>query len=132
MLKLALIENLRRLATETLEARRARLAADAYIARIERDAAEAARPLPTALDLTFIVQLMHRIREHGPQLSSISVAVEDHLTSQETTAEAAIRAEHHHQAANQVSGPNAITSRRLCSSMNWRRYVESVSLVEQV
>src|SRR4029077_19384565 len=68
----------------------------------------------------------------GPQLSSISAAVEDHLTSQETTAEAAIRAEHQHQAANQVSVANAITSLRLCSSIDWRQYVESVSLVEQV
>ena len=37
MLKLALIENLRRLAAETLASRRARLAADAYVTRIERE-----------------------------------------------------------------------------------------------
>src|SRR5205085_5145499 len=35
MLKLALIENLRRLAAETLAARQARLDADAYLARVE-------------------------------------------------------------------------------------------------
>src|SRR5204863_5369979 len=40
MLKLALIENLRRLADETLEARRARLAADAYVSRLEREAGD--------------------------------------------------------------------------------------------
>ena len=43
MLKLALIENLRRLADETLEARRARLAADAYVSRLEREAGDTAR-----------------------------------------------------------------------------------------
>ncbi len=43
MLKLALIENLRRLAAETLESRRARLAADAYVARIEREAGDTGR-----------------------------------------------------------------------------------------
>src|SRR4029079_12535849 len=37
MLKLALIENLRRLAGQTLESRRARLTADAYIAQVERE-----------------------------------------------------------------------------------------------
>src|SRR5580765_4198725 len=37
MLKLALIENVRRLAAETLESRRARMAADAYVTRVERD-----------------------------------------------------------------------------------------------
>ena len=35
MLKLALIENLRRLASETLDARRARLAADVYVSQVE-------------------------------------------------------------------------------------------------
>src|SRR2546429_2728125 len=40
MLKLALIENLRRLAVETLEARRARGAADAYVSRTEREAGQ--------------------------------------------------------------------------------------------
>ena len=132
MLKLALIENLRRLAAETLEARRARLAADAYVSRIEREAGDAARPLPSALDITSVVQLLHRLREYGLQLSSIRTAVEEHLASQETTAEAAIRGEHQHQAANQVSVANAIASLRLCSALDWRQYVESVSLVEHV
>src|SRR5439155_744804 len=52
------------------------------------------------------------------------------LASQETTAEAAIRGEHQRQAADQVSVANAITSLRLCSTLDWRQYVESVSLVE--
>jgi cyclic beta-1,2-glucan synthetase len=132
MLKLALIENLRRLAGETLEARRARLDADAYVSRVEREAGEAARPLPSVLDIAYVVQLLHRVREYGLQLAPIRAAVEEHLASQETTAEAAIRGEHQRQAANQVSVANAITSLRLCSAIDWRLYVESVSLVEQV
>src|SRR5205807_930763 len=84
MLKLALIENLRRLAEQTLEARRARLAADQYVARIERAARDTAGPLPTALGITAVVQLLHRVREYGLQLSSIRTAVEEHLASQET------------------------------------------------
>src|SRR6202011_6079380 len=77
-------------------------------------------------------QLLHRVREYGLRLSSIRTAVEEHLASQETTAEAAIRGEHQRQAADQVSGANAITSLRLCSALDWRQYVESVSLVEHV
>jgi cyclic beta-1,2-glucan synthetase len=65
-------------------------------------------------------------------LSSIRTAVEHHLAARETTAEAAIRGEHQRQAADQVSVANAITSLRLCSALDWRQYVESVSLVEQV
>src|SRR5256712_9869204 len=132
MLKLALIENLRRLAAETMESRRARLAADQYVSRIEHTGGDIARPLPSGLGIASVVQLLHRVREYGLQLSSIRTAVEDHLASHETTAEAAIRSEHRRQAADQVSVANAITSLRLCSAIDWRQYVESVSLVEQV
>ncbi|HMB78456.1 MAG TPA: hypothetical protein VKI43_00240, partial [Vicinamibacterales bacterium] len=132
MLKLALIENLRRLAEETLAARRERLAADAYVSNIEAETGDHARPLPPSPDVAFVVQLLHRLREFGVRHSLVRTAVEDHLASQQTTAEAAIRGEHQHQAANQVSVANAINSLRLCSAIDWRQYVESVSLVEQV
>ncbi|HEY3160445.1 MAG TPA: hypothetical protein VGJ78_15880, partial [Vicinamibacterales bacterium] len=135
MLKLALIENLRRLAAETLESRRARLAADAYVSRAEREAGDPGRQgqtLPSGLDIASVVQLLHRVREYGLRLSSIRTAIEERLASQETTAEAAIRGEHQRQAAAQVSVANAITSLRLCSVLDWRQYFESVSLVEQV
>jgi cyclic beta-1,2-glucan synthetase len=132
MLKLALIENLRRLAVETLAARRARLAADAYVSRLEREAADSVGQLPSAFDLASIVQLLHRVREYGMRQSSIRASVEERLAAQETTAEEAIRTEHRRQATAQVSVANAITSLRLCSVLDWRQYFESVSLVEQV
>ncbi|HEY2906806.1 MAG TPA: DUF3131 domain-containing protein, partial [Vicinamibacterales bacterium] len=132
MLKLALIENLRRLAADTMESRRARRAADAFVDEAERDSADAKLPLPAGLGITAVVQLLHRVREYGVQLSSIRTAVEDHLVSQGTTVEAAIRGEHQRQAADQVSVANAIGSLRFCSTLDWRQYFESVSLVEQV
>jgi cyclic beta-1,2-glucan synthetase len=79
-----------------------------------------------------VVQLLHRMREYGLRLSSIRTSVEDHLAAQETTAEDTIRSEHQRQAAAQVSVANAITSLRFCSVLDWRQYVESVSLVEEV
>src|SRR5258707_5714648 len=132
MLKLARLETLRRLATETMESRSARLAADAYVAQIERLGDEIARLLPVVFGLAPIVHLLHRVREYGLRLSSIRTAVERHLAAQETTAEAAIRGEHQRQAADQVSVANAIGSLRFCSALDWRQYFESVSLVEQV
>ena len=132
MLKLALIENLRRLAVETLEARRARMDADAYVSRLEREAGDTVGQLPSTFDLSSIVQLLHRVREYGLRQSSIRAAVEEHLAAQEMTAETVIRSEHQRQAAAQVSVANAITSLRLCSVIDWRQYFESVSLVEQV
>ncbi|HEX7485533.1 MAG TPA: DUF3131 domain-containing protein, partial [Vicinamibacterales bacterium] len=130
MLKLALIENLRRLSDEILSARAERRAADIYVASAgERADAQA---LPVRLDVTFIVQLLHRMREYGSGLAPIRAAVDDHLASRQTTAEDAIRAEHQRQGMAQASVANAITSLRLCATMDWPDYVESVSLVEQV
>ena len=133
MLKLALIENLRRLAEETLEAREARRAADAYVARI--DAAGHGRPPPlppSASTPRYVVQLLQRVREYGPRLSAVRAAVDAHLAAQQTASEDAIRSEHQRQAAAQVSVANVITSLRLCATLDWSQYFEAVSLVERV
>ena len=49
-----------------------------------------------------------------------------------TTSEDAVRAEYQRQATDQVSTGNTITSLRLCATLDWSRYVERVSLVEQI
>jgi cyclic beta-1,2-glucan synthetase len=133
MLKLALIESLRRLADETLRARDARLDADAYLAQI--DGAEAAVPLaalPDLLETPYVVRLLQRMREYGPLVSPVRAAVEQRLAAQGMTAEDAIRTEYQAQAAGQVSTGNAITSLRLCATLDWTQYFENVSLIEQV
>ena len=75
MLKLALIENLRRLAEELLEAREARRQADTYVRKAESGAA--LRALEDDTEPAFIVQLLHRVREYGLRLSPIRVAVHE-------------------------------------------------------
>ena len=132
MLKLALIENLRRLAEETLEARAARRAADGYVARIDAAGKGALPPLPRALHAAHVVQLLHRVREYGPRLSAVRRDLDAHVAQGGHTAEEAIRSEHQREAATQVSVANAITSLRLCAEIDWPQYVESVSLVERV
>ncbi|HTT67856.1 MAG TPA: glucoamylase family protein [Gemmatimonadales bacterium] len=133
MLKLALIENLRRLADETLAGRDARHRADLFLAQI--GGAEAAAPLaslPEVLETAYVVRLLQRMREYGPLVSPVRAAVEERLAAQGMSAEDAIRTEHQAQAAGQVSVANAITSLRLCSTLDWMLYFEHVSLVEQV
>jgi len=132
MLKLALVENLRRLAEETLEARAARRAADAHVARIDGAGTGAPPPLPGALHAAQVVQLLLRVREYGPRLSAVQRELDAHLARSGRTAEEAIRSEHQREAAAQVSVANAITSLRLCSDIDWPQFVESVSLVERV
>ncbi|HLF56915.1 MAG TPA: glucoamylase family protein, partial [Thermoanaerobaculia bacterium] len=132
MLRLALIENLRRLADEMLDARAARLQADDYVARIDAAGQGKVPELPAELHTAFIVQLLQRIREYGPRLVAVRTAIDAHLAARETTSEDAIRAEHQAQAAAQVSVANVITSLRLCGTLDWSQYVESMSLVERV
>ncbi len=131
-LKLALVENLRRLAEEMLLARAARRAADAYVARIDGAGKGRPPPLPAELHTAFVVQLLQRMREYGPRLSAVRAAVAEHLSALQVTSEDAIRSEHQRQAAAQVSVANVITSLRLCSTLDWSQHFEAVSLVEQV
>jgi len=131
-LKLALIEDLRRLAEETIRARDARLQADGYLAGIEAGGATALPSLPAVLETATVVRLLQRMREYGPLVAPVRAAVEERLAAQGMTAEDAIRTEHQSQAAAQVSVANAITSLRLCGTHDWTQYFESVSLVEQV
>ncbi len=132
MLKLALIENLRRLADQTMDARAARRAADGYVARIDAAGKGAVPPLPRSLHAAHVVQLMHRVREYGPRLSALRRELDAHVAQGGHTAEEAIRSEHQREAATQVSVANAITSLRLCAEIDWPQFVESVSLVERV
>jgi cyclic beta-1,2-glucan synthetase len=132
MLKLALLESLRRLADETLQGRDARLTADGYLAQISGAEDTAPLALPEVLETAYVVRLLQRMREYGPLVSPVRAAVEERLAAQGMTAEDSIRTEHQSQAAGQVSVANAITSLRLCSTLDWTLYFENVSLIEQV
>jgi cyclic beta-1,2-glucan synthetase len=130
MLKLALIENLRRLADEMLAARQARRAADAHLAAVDADPRRAWSPLALHSHSAFVVQLLHRAREYDVRQAPWRTTVEAHLAECHTTAEEVVRVEHQQQAAGQASMANAISSLRLCGTLDWRKYVESVSQVE--
>jgi cyclic beta-1,2-glucan synthetase len=130
ILKAALLENLRRLSDGVLLRRQGRRAADEFRARLERD--DRAAPLPKALDPTFVAQLLSHMREFDPRLSAQRAELTRRLAEQGTNAEDAVREEYKGQATEQASMSNSITSLRLVSTMDWSRYVESVSLVEQI
>ncbi len=132
MLKLALIENLRRLAEETLAARDARAAADAYLALTDRLGEGEPPPLPAEPHPAQVVQLLQRLREYGPRLGPVRKGLVAHLASRGLDPEEIIRSEHQQEAAAQVSVANVVTSLRLTSEIDWSQFVESVSLVERV
>ncbi len=132
MLKLALVENLRRLAAETTSAQTARREAERYVARIDAEGKGVPPPLPRHLHPAMVVQLLQRVREYGPRLSAVRSALDAHLAARHATADEAVRGEHQREAAAQVSVANVITSLRLCASLDWTQYVEAVSRVERV
>jgi cyclic beta-1,2-glucan synthetase len=129
MLKAALVENLRRLASELLDNRASRIQADLHFCAL--DAQEAKESMPAQATTAFLVQLFKRMREQDTRVAPLRTELEARLTGFGLTPEDAIRAEHQWQANLQVATGNAITSLRFCSSFNWNRYFERVSLVEQ-
>src|SRR6267142_6168269 len=139
-LRLALVENLRRLATLIVKAREEREQAD----RLADKLLELASRQPSALTAliserlgkreripqTFVVQLTQRLREQDPAVMPVTDYLEKQLQRQGLTIEPIIHAEHQRQAATQVTVGNIITSMRLLSTLDWRAFFESVSLIE--
>jgi cyclic beta-1,2-glucan synthetase len=141
-LRLALVENLRRLALLIVRGREERELADKLADKL----LELAKRQPSALIPTIsdrlgkrdripqslVVQLTQRLREQDPAVMPVTDWLERHLTQQNTSIEGVIHAEHQRQAASQVTVGNIITSMRLLSTLDWRDFFESVSLIESV
>jgi len=146
-LRMALIENLRRLAGRMEVARRERAAADALCDRVlaalenapadrrERIADEMLRTperRAVVVNPTFAVRVMQRLRDIDPALAAAQRWIEEGLAAQGLTPDAAVNAEHSRQTAAQATIANIIASMRLFSQAEWADFFESVSLVEKV
>ncbi|MEP6743651.1 MAG: glucoamylase family protein [bacterium] len=139
-LRLALVENVRRLATMIVGAREERERADKLADRLLELAArqpDALVPLIAErlgkrekIPHTFVVQITQRLREQDPAVMPVTEWLESQLARQNTTIEEVIHAEHQRQASTQVTVGNIITSMRLLSNLEWRDFFESVSLIE--
>jgi len=141
VLRLALIENLRRVATRIGATRRGRDAAVDWAARmvaaveaaptdlilVMADMARADAPLSGA----FLAELTRQLQGQSPHLAFATTWLEHRLADQGLTIEQLVRAEGNAQAADQVSVGNSITSLRFLSSTDWREFVEGHSVVER-
>ncbi len=141
-LRLVLVENLRRLATRIVVAREAREEADELADKLLELAARQPEGLTVLLagrlgkredlDRAFVVQLTLRLREQDPAVLPVLAWLERQLAKQEQSTEQIVHLEHQRQAAAQVTVGNIITSMRLLSTLDWRGFFESVSLVDPV
>ncbi|HET9479848.1 MAG TPA: hypothetical protein VFO72_10915, partial [Pyrinomonadaceae bacterium] len=139
-LRLALVENLRRLAVNIARARAEREEADLLADKL----LELASLQPTAINTTvterlgkreelpqtFLVQLIQRLREQHPSVMPVMDWIEKQLGRQGASVEQIIHTEHQRQAAAQVTVGNIITSMRLLSTLDWNDFFEKVSLIE--
>ena len=141
-LRLALIENLRRVAARVTAARlhinQAQDWAERMMAVAETDPkslilviADMARSQPPMVS-AFVAELARRLQGHGPALALPLTWVEQRLAESSQTIEQLVLSENQQQAADQVSISNTIGSLRFLGAMDWRVFVEAMSVVERV
>ena len=141
MLRLALIENLRRISMEVVKAQQERNLADTWITRIFECSentpadlimvvADMARSRPP-LSSAFVAELVRRLQGHGNALSLPLTWVDQCLAEQGVTTEALIHSFNQQLAASQLSVSNSIAGLRLLSETDWADFAETISVVEQ-
>ncbi|MBV8780094.1 MAG: cyclic beta 1-2 glucan synthetase, partial [Phycisphaerae bacterium] len=141
VLRLALIENLRRIAARIHQLRKDRDSAIAWAERmigaveksptnlilVMADMARADPPLSGA----FLAELTRHLQGQSPYYGLATTWLEQRLAEQGLKIEDLVRADARAQAANQVSIGNSINSLRFLSSTDWRDFVENHSVVEK-
>lgn len=142
MLRLALIENLRRVAVRVAVTRSDQDLADRWAdemaAMVERDPksliltiADMARSGPP-MSSCFVAEMARRLQGRSPALALPLTWIEQQLAETGETIEQLVQMENQQQAADQVSIGNSIGSLRFLGAMDWREFVETMSLVEGI
>jgi cyclic beta-1,2-glucan synthetase len=139
-LRLALVENLRRLATRIVSSRGERDEADKLADRLLEVAQRQPNELVALLSSriskrkvlrrAFVAQLTQRLREQDPAVMQVFEWLEKQLAKKGLSIEKIVHEEHHRQAAAQVTVGNIITSMRLLSTLDWKDFFETVSLID--
>ncbi len=142
MLRLALIENLRRVAARIAADRVTRNLADYWADQMtemaERDPnslilviADMVRSDPPMVS-SFVAEFTRRLQGQSPALAFPLTWIEQRLSESGMTIEQSVHSENQQQAADQVSISNSIGSLRFLGAMDWVAFVERMSFVEQV
>jgi cyclic beta-1,2-glucan synthetase len=141
MLRLALIENLRRVATRIATDRIDRNHADYWADQITETAekdpkslilviADMARSSPPMVS-SFVAELTRRLQGQGPALALPLTWIEQQLSESFLTIEQLVQSENQQQAADQLSISNSIGGLRFLGATDWREFVETMSVVEE-
>ncbi|PYL45082.1 MAG: cyclic beta 1-2 glucan synthetase, partial [Verrucomicrobia bacterium] len=141
MLRLGLIENLARITTGLAQGRHDRNLANQWVERLQAmaeknpsrvvivvaDMARAGPPLSSA----FVAEFCQRLSRLNPVLHLARGWLEQRTLEEGFPVEQLIHQESQSQASDQVSVSHSISSLRLLSAIDWKEFVETLSLVEQ-
>ena len=141
MLRLALIENLRRVAVRIAAGRLERDLAAAWAEKLtaaaEKDPkslvlviADMSRSNPP-ISSPFVSEFTRRLQGHSLALALPLTWIEQVLAESGSTIKQSVQTGNQQQAADQVSISNSIGSLRALGGMDWRDFVETMSVVEQ-
>ncbi|MEX2493242.1 MAG: glucoamylase family protein [Nitrospirales bacterium] len=141
MLQLALLENLRRVGLRIARRREERDAAITWADRMHATAEKEPKQLvrllaefanaDVPLTAPFVEEFYARLQAQGPAMAFIQTWVEHKLLEQGVTATQLSEAAGRTAATNQISIANSIGSLRFIGAMDWKDFVESLSVVEQ-
>jgi cellobiose phosphorylase len=141
MLRLALIENLRRVTSRLMIARHDRDLADLWVERLQEMAEKKPSHLVVvvadmaqstlSLSSAFVAEFSQCLFRQSPAMHLARTWLEQRLTDQGLSIEHLVQLDSQNQAADQVSVSHTINSLRFLGALDWREFVEAMSQVEQ-
>ena len=141
MLRIALIENLRRVAAAVTAGRQERETATRWAETLlEGAAGDPSRVVRVLADLVasdppltmpFVAELASRLQGQGPHSAMPMAWLEQQLEARGLTVERAFQAVTQSQAADQVAVGNSIASLRTLDAIDWRAFVEELSFADR-
>ncbi len=141
MLRIALIENLRTVIAAVTAGRSEREAAARWADQLLEGAGDPSRVVkalgelvaadPT-LTVPFVAELASRLQGQGAASTLPMAWLEQRLDAQGQTLEHIYQQASQSQAADQIAVGNSITSLRTLDAIDWRKFVEGLSVVEAV
>ena len=143
-LRLVLVENLRRIVLDVVRNHEKRNLANQFADQLFAVAGDKVKFQNKVLNLAsycehssnqdcaFTAQMVKRLRDQEVELLPAIEWIEKYLSHHGSSVEQVVHFSNQKQASNQVTVANIITSMRLLSSLNWKKFFESVSYVDRI
>ena len=140
MLKIALIQNISKITEKVIKAELDKKEAELVAERLINAYAESRISTEISLlnsqkytfNFHFTEKLLKLLRDNGIDSKEIYDFIDEKLVAQETSSEKIIALEHQIEANFEISMANSINSIRVIEGLNWKKYYEKLSPVENI